>query len=222
MFITTANSDSPHAKLVDDLGADDAQTRLRTALTIGSTPVPDLLEVLIMRCAVEPNFYVRDMLTWALTRYPGEITAPRLVAELRSDNAQARSQALHTLSKIKEPGAFPAITRALLSDPNDEVARSAWRAAVVLVPDGQKNELAEALAAQLGRGNRDLQLSLSRALCALGEKTIEPVLQTAMTSANPNIQAHARVTERLLRDPNASSELAIHEAKRIFALGDKR
>ena len=64
-----------------------------------------------------------------------EITMPRLLAELRSERAQTRSQALCTLSKIKAPEAWPAITRSLLRDADDEVARSAWRAAVALVPD---------------------------------------------------------------------------------------
>lgn len=86
--------------------------------------------MLLSRCAVEPDFFVRDMLTWALIRFPSDITVPRLVAELQSDVAQARSQALHTLSKIKDRRTFEAITPSLLADRDDDVARSAWRAAV--------------------------------------------------------------------------------------------
>lgn len=171
------------------------------------------------RCAIEPDFYVRDMLTWALTRFPPEITVPRLLAELGSECAQARSQALHTLSKIKDPGSWPAITRSLLHDPDDEVARSAWRAAVVLVPDGQEMNLAEELAAQLGRGNREMKLSLSRALIALGEAAVEPVLRKALASDDANVHAHASATQQLLRDPDIGFEFAVNEAKRVFALG---
>lgn len=193
--------------------------RLKAALAIGSNPEPGLVDTLVARCAIEPDFYVRDMLTWALTRFPSELTVPRLIEELRSEHAQARSQALHTLSKIKDADAWPAITRSLLRDSDDEVARSAWRAAVTLVPDGQEKDLAEELAAQLGRGNREMQLSLSRALIALGEVAVEPVLQMAMASDDPGVHAHASATERLLRDPDASFELDIDQAKRIFALG---
>ena len=205
--------------LIAALAAGDASMRLKAALSIGSDPEPDLVDTLIAQCAIEPDFYIRDMLTWALTRLPSEITVPRLLAELRSECAQARSQALHTLSKIKDPSAWPAITQSLLSDPDDEVARSAWRAAVVLVPDGQKNDLAEELAAQLGRGDSEMQLSLSRALVALGEEVAGPALRKAMVSGNPAVRAHASATERLLRDPDAGSENAVNEAKRIFALG---
>lgn len=208
--------------LISALAAADESTRLKAALAIGSNPEPGLADTLIARCAIEPDFYVRDMLTWALTRLPSQITVPRLLAELRSERAQARSQALHSLSKIKDPSAWPAITPSLLRDPDDEVARSAWRAAVVLVPAGQEKGLAEELATQLGRGNREVQLSLSRALVALGEELVGPILRKAMVSGEPGIQAHASATEQLLRDPDAGSKPAIDAAKRAFALGQER
>lgn len=204
------------------LTAEDGSTRLRAALEVGTYPDPGLIDLLVVRCAIEPDFYVRDMLTWALTRLPTAITVPRLLAELGSDHAQARSQALHTLSKIKDTTTWSAVTASLLRDPVDEVAQSAWRAAVVLVPDGERGALAEELAVQLGRGDRDLQLSLSRALVSLGEAAVEPVLQKAMASTAAGIRAHASATERLLRDPTAGFDLAVHEAKRVFVLGKDR
>src|SRR5579862_6110750 len=170
--------------LIAALAAGDESTRLKAALAIGSNPEPGLVDILVARCAIEPDFYVRDMLTWALTRFPPEITVPRLLAELRSERAQARSQALHTLSKIKDASAWPAVTRSLLRDSDDEVARSAWRAAVILVPNEEKMGLAEELATQLGRGDRDVQLSLSRALASLGGDVVEPILRKAAASAD--------------------------------------
>lgn len=148
-----------------------------------------------------------------------DIVVPRLLAELRSERAQARSQALHTLSKIRDAGTWPAITRSLLRDPDDDVARSAWRAAVVLVPHGQEKDLAEELASQFGRGDREVQLSLSRAFVSLGEEVIDSVLRKAMASDDPAVHTHASATERLLHEPEAGLELAIDQAKRIFALG---
>ena len=204
------------------LEAGDASTRLNAALAIGSRPEPELLEVLVARCAIEPDFYVRDMLTWALTRYPSQITVPLLIAELGSPVAQARSQALHTLSKIRDATAWPAIRPSLLCDTDNEVARSAWRAAVVLVPEGGRNALAAELASQLGRGDRNMQLSLSRALIALGEHAVAPVLHEAMSSADAVVRTHAAATERLLRDPDAAFELDVQEAIRVFVLSKER
>jgi HEAT repeat protein len=217
--IDTTRTNVAQTRLIAALTAGDESLRLKAALAIGSNPDPGLLDTLVARCAAEPDFYVRDMLTWALTRFPPEITVPKLLAELRSDRAQARSQALHTLSKIADPGTWPAITRSLLRDADDEVARSAWRAAVALVPEGQEQNLAAELAAQLGRGDREVQLSLSRALVALGEAALGTVLETAIASDDAVVRAHAIATRRLLRDPDAGFELAVNQAKRIFVLG---
>ncbi|MFF7789828.1 HEAT repeat domain-containing protein [Streptomyces sp. NPDC007991] len=192
--------------------------RLRAALAAGTAPDPRFVGKLIERCAREPEFSVREMLTWALTRHPASTTVPGLVRELRSERAQARSQALHTLSKIGDRQVWPAITRALLTDADDEVARSAWRAAVVLVPEGEEAGLAGVLVTQLGRGGRETRLSLSRALIALGE-VITPVLHDATADPDPRVRAHALATERLSRDPDAGFEFAIEEAKRVVALG---
>ncbi|WP_107407005.1 HEAT repeat domain-containing protein [Streptomyces indicus] len=197
-----------------------ATVRLRAALAVGSAPEPGDVAVLVERCAVEPEFFVRDMLTWALTRHPASRTLPVLLRELRSERAQARSQALHTLSKVGDGRAWPEITHALLTDADDEVARSAWRAAVVLVPEGAEPALAAELATQLGRGGRETQLSLSRALVALGE-SILPALEAAATAADPGVRAHALATERLLRDPDAGFAFAVEEAKRVVALQDR-
>ena len=82
--------------LIAALTAGNASTRLQAALAIGSDPDAGYLETLVARCAVEADFFVRDMLTWALTRLPPAITVPALLAELQSDVAPARSQALHT------------------------------------------------------------------------------------------------------------------------------
>ncbi|KPC81491.1 MULTISPECIES: HEAT repeat domain-containing protein [unclassified Streptomyces] len=216
--MTMPEQDTDTIRVLRGLEDSRASVRLRTALAVGATPGPHFVDKLIERCAIEPEFYVREMLTWALTRHSASMTVPELMEQIRSERAQARSQALHTLSKIGDRQAWPAITRALLSDPDDEVARSAWRAAVVLVPDGQEHELAAVLSGQFGRGERETQLSLSRALIALGE-VILPFLHAATTDPDRRVRAHAIATERLLADPDAGFEFAIEEAKRVVVLG---
>ncbi|WP_345044224.1 HEAT repeat domain-containing protein [Streptomyces sannanensis] len=210
--------DTNTMRALQGLENNSSSIRLQAALAAGTTPDPGFIGKLIERCAIEPEFYVREMLTWALTRHAASMTVPVLLGEVRSECAQARSQALHTLSKIGDRQAWPAITPALLYDADDEVARSAWRAAVVLVPEGEEHELAVVLATQLGRGERETQLSLSRALIALGEVTL-PTLGAATTDLDPRVRAHAIATERLWRDPDAGFEFAIEEAKRLVALG---
>ncbi len=214
----TRKMEAELVRALEGLEHGSASVRLRAALEVGTAADPRCADALIARCAVEPEFFVRDMLTWALVRQPAEVTVPKLVEALGSESAQERSQALHTLSKIGDRRAWPAVTRALLTDADDTVARSAWRAAVVLVPEGGAPDLAAVLATQLGRGGLETRLSLSRAFVALGEE-VAPVLRTAAADPVPEVREHAIATERLLRDPDAGFEWALREAKRIMVGG---
>ncbi|MFF2652361.1 HEAT repeat domain-containing protein [Streptomyces sp. NPDC058045] len=216
--MTVTGQGARAADVLRELADGRASVRLRAAMAVGSAPDPRYAGALVERCAVEPDFFVRDMLTWALTRHPAPLTLPLLIREVRSARAQARSQALHTLSKIGDGRAWPALTRAVLTDPDEEVARSAWRAAVVLVPEGERSALAEVLATQLARGEREMRLSLSRALVALGE-AVRPVLERAAAAPDPRVRTHALATLRLLDDPEAGFDSAVEDAKRIMALG---
>lgn len=217
-------SNTPHptdvrARLEEALADPVPSARLHAALTAGTHPEPGQVDALVERCASEPDFYVRDMLTWALTRHPASVTVPRLIEETQAIAPQARSQALHTLSKIGDPRGWTAITRELLQDADAEVARSAWRAAVALVPPGAEAQLAAALVAQLGRGDRDTRLSLSRAIAALGDAAV-PVLTQAATRDDEAVRTHAIATERLLHDPDLGFDAAVCEAQRLVALTD--
>ncbi|MFF9331289.1 HEAT repeat domain-containing protein [Streptomyces albogriseolus] len=216
--MTTPKAETMTSRVLAGLRHDDSSVRLRAALAAGSDPDPGFVEPLVERCGVESVFHVRDMLTWALTRHPETVTVPRVVAELRSPNARARSQALHTLSKIRDRSVWPAIPRSLLTDPDDEVARTAWRTAVLLAPEGEAAELAEMLVSQLGRGGRETQVSLSRALIELGEAAVPPV-RAAAEHTDPRVRGHALATEQLRRDPEAGFAYAVEEAKRVVSLG---
>jgi HEAT repeat protein len=185
------------------LAADDSSARLQSALTSGTYPDVDYLDPLLTRCAIEPDFYVRDMLTWALTRLPLERVLPRVVEETRSSVGQARSQALHTLSKLGDSRGWNAITPEHLHDTDTEVARAAWRAAVGLAPQSALPELARELQLEPGRGDLDTKRSLSRAFVELGDAAIRP-LESALLSDQERVAPHARATLRLIDDPEAT------------------
>lgn len=211
--MTTPPLATETARLVAGLAAAAPSARLQAAMLLGTRPDPRVIEALVARLGVEPDFFVRDMLTWAPTRHPVADVLPRLVAELDSATAQARSQALHTLSKLQHPDLWGLLPwPRLLHDPDDEVARVAWRTAVAAAPPERETELAAALMQELGRGSHETQLSLSRALVALGD-TMRPMLAEALTSTEPHIRAHARATEVLRRNPDA--DVAVDEAIRV-------
>jgi len=207
--------------LTDALADPRSSVRLQAVMAAGTTPDAGDLDVLVEQCAVEPDFFVRDMLTWALTRHPSDDVVARVLPELARPEPQARSQALHTLSKVGDPAAWPSV-RPLLADHDDEVLRAAWRTAVALVPDDERAELARTLAVQPGAGPRERRLSLSRALVGLGEETVAPVLAAAADRGSGAVRDHVADTERLLHDPDAASALALERARREVALGRTR
>lgn len=200
-----SHMNSAAGRLEAALSADDASDRLQAALTAGTHPDTSYAGSLVARCAIEPDFNVREMLTWALTRLPIDQVMPLVVAELESPVAQARSQALHTLSKLGDDRAWASIHTGHLHDPDDEVARTAWRTAALFVPDDRIEQLAGEFASELGRGEFDVKRSLSRAFIGLGERAIPAVAGIAHDSDAPAEQAvHARATLRLFEDPEAS------------------
>lgn len=199
------------------LSADDASRRLQAALTAGTRPDPAFIEVLVERCAVEPDFSVREMLTWALIRHDHDAVLDRLLPELRSAVAQARSQALHTLTKIAAPATSSAITTDLMQDADDQVARTAWRAAAELAPRSHRASVGATLATQFARGDRDVQLSLSRAFAVLGDAAAAVVAQ-AQGHQDEAVRAHAIATERIMADPEEGFDAAIDEARKVVAL----
>lgn len=199
------------------LAADSASARLQTAMAAGLRPHDAYIDPIVTRFAVEPDFFVRDMLTWALVQHDRSRTLERVLPELHSAFPQARSQALHTLSKLGDRRAWPAITAELLADAEDEVARTAWRAAATLVPPHEVAGLAEFLSTQFGRGDRVTQRSLSRALAMLGDGATT-VIERGRLHRNPAIRTHAIATERLVRNPDEGFDVAIIAAQRIVAL----
>jgi hypothetical protein len=186
------------------LASSDQSVRLKAALAAGTYPDPEYIEILIAQCALESDFFVRDTLSWALMRHDVTKVVKRLETELRSSNPQAKSQAIHTLSKIGDKANYPLITDEMLFDPDDFLASTAWRVASVLVPDDQKMILVKMLITQLGRGDSDIQFGLTRFLCALGECIVEPLME-ASKSADETISNQAKFTLLRFREMQLES-----------------
>ena len=202
------------SELDSALKSTDQSVRLKVALMAGTYPSSDFIETLVLRCEIEPDFFVRDMLTWALIRNDVPLVIERLTLELLSPIPQARSQALHTLTKIGDVSTYPLVSGNLLFDADDKVAMTAWRAASVLVPQDQISKLIPALITQLGRGSFEIQFALSRAFCVLGDAIIEP-LKPLARSKKPEIREHVAFTLRLLKNPFQERKLATDFAEKI-------
>ena len=201
------------------LASPDQSERLRTALNAGTYPDPAYIDPLVKRSAIEPDFYVREMIVWALIRNDGPLVVDRLLPELISEVSQARSQALHTFTKLNDRALYKHISKDLLFDASDFVAMTAWRAASRLVPQGEELALGNVLIHQLGRGAFDVQHALSRAFCAIGE-SILPLLENAAENTNKRVRDHARFTIAILKDPWSERKIAADYELRTDILND--
>jgi HEAT repeat protein len=188
------------------LESPDKSVRLKAALAAGTYPDPEFIEVLVSQCAHETDFFVRDTLSWALLRNDVPKVVERLKPELSSENAQAKSQALHTLTKIGDKQFYSLITDEHLFNVDDKVAVTAWRAASVLAPENEVPALIKILVTQLGRGDSDVQFDLTRFLCSLGKAIIEPLTE-ATKSLKEEISVHASFTLMRFQEMNLEREL---------------
>ena len=195
------------------LDSPDKSVRLKAALAAGTYPDPEFIDVLITQCAHESDFFVRDTLSWALIRNDIPKVVDRLKPELNSENPQAKSQALHTLTKIGEKQFYSLITHEHLLDSNDKVAVTAWRAASVLAPENEIPALVRILVTQLGRGDSDVQFDLTRFLCGLGDAIIEP-LSEAVKSPKEEVSVQASFTLMRYR------EMKLEETKKPIVGGE--
>ena len=193
------------ATLQSLLDSPDQSVRLKAALAAGTYPEPEFIEILVSQCAIEPDFFVRDTLSWALMRNDISQVVKRLEIELRSTNNQAKSQAIHTLSKIGDKKNYSLITDEMLFDADDFLASTAWRAASVLVPDDQRSTLVAKLITQLGRGDSDTQFALTRFLCAIGEPIVQPLTEAAQ-STDEAISNQAKFTLLRFREMQLESK----------------
>ena len=63
------------------LDSPDQSVRLKAALAAGTYPEDEFIEILISQCAIEPDFFVRDTLSWALMRNDVSKVVKYLVTE---------------------------------------------------------------------------------------------------------------------------------------------
>src|SRR5690606_28987247 len=87
--------------MLEQLVHPDKNLRGPAALALGGASVADALDGLLARVGHEPDFYVREDITWALVRMGDQAIAP-LIALLADENAAVRHHAAHTLGKIND------------------------------------------------------------------------------------------------------------------------
>jgi HEAT repeat protein len=156
--------------LLAQLHDTDRNVRANTVVELGKLGDRATATVLVEALATEPDFFIREYLTWSIVRVADAAT-PLLIRMLRDARAQARHGAAHTLGKIADPRATAALTAALQDDDPIVVSKAAFALGAIGAV-----EAAPALSNLLGGENRELESTLVSVFDRLGSPAIPAVL----------------------------------------------
>lgn len=221
------NSAIPADELSEKLSDPDRSVRNTAALAIGSQFETGLADVLVEALWAELDFFVRETMTWSVTRLE-EATRPAVLAAAGPDRSpEVRVQALHVLSKFANPQTVDAVLP-YITDTDEAVARKArWALGRIQEPQAVPH-----LVALLGQHDLEERNALTGDVAAFGAAAV-PALVEALGSDDDVVRRHAAdilcyighpdaetATEALgaaVEDPEAQVALAA-----LMALGELR
>lgn len=167
--------------LLAQLSDPDKNARLRAVMALGQSGDPAALPVLLDRLRAEPDFFVRDNMSWAIASC-GAVAVEPLIALLEDELPTVRYQAAHALSKLRDARAVPA----LLATLHDADADVALKAVYALGRIGDVRAL-PALTQEIGSGSRERRTRREEALEAFGEDAI-PHVSAMLTHADTAVR----------------------------------
>jgi HEAT repeat protein len=153
---------APLADLIAQLADLDKNARLRAVMALGQGADVAALPALLERLRAEPDFFVRDNLSWAIARC-GETAVLPLIALLNDAEPGVRYQAAHALSKLGDPRAIVALMARLHDDDHDVLQK-----AIYALGRLRAEPALPLLAAQIGAGTREHRTTRNEALEAFG------------------------------------------------------
>jgi HEAT repeat protein len=151
----------------------DKNVRIQAALHIGALGDHAALPALTTQLIQEPDFFVRENITWAIVRM-GQAAVKPMMALLEHTDPMARFQAAHVLSKLEDTRAANALILALQDDSIEVVQKAAFALGQL------KDDTAiPALVDLLGDKHLELQTTVQRALEGFGTAAL-PMLTLAL------------------------------------------
>jgi HEAT repeat protein len=175
----------PVRELVEKLSNADKNVRNTAAIAIGSQRESGCADVLVEALWAELDFFVRETMTWAVTRLE-EATRPAVLAAVGPDRSpEVRVQALHVLSKFANPETVDAVLPHA-TDPDQAVARKArWALSRIREPRAVPH-----LIALLGDHEPEERNALTDDVAAFGSAVV-PALVEALGSGDGVVRRHA-------------------------------
>ena len=189
----------PH-ELIVRLRDPDRNVRVQAALDVGALNAPGAAGVLVEALAADPDFFVRETITWSIVRL-GAAATPLLLDRLKDDSPSVRHDAVHALSKIGDPRALEALVAIL----GDESSKVVCKAAFALGQIGDTSAI-PALVGLLGRDDRELESALNAVLERFGAGAVQPLVE-ALADANWRTREQAADALRGIGDPGAAPGL---------------
>lgn len=168
-------TDAQLQRFISDLHHPDKNVRIAAALEIGKRADAAALPALLTRLGDEPDFFVRESVTWAVVRIGHTAVLPLIALLERGDDA-AKFNAAHTLSKLADARAVPALLAAL----DDSSPALVQKAIYALGRIGDMRAL-PALLARVGIGARETRTSTNEALEAFGAAAVPCLVETLHT-----------------------------------------
>lgn len=162
----------------------DKDVRQRAAVSLGQLADPSLAPQIAGLLWQESDFFVRETLTWLLTRTP-EPAAKAAAAALNEADASTRVQALHLLSKLADPDSVATVTRHI--DDADPLIADKARWALARIGDPSVIPL---LVDQLGEAELSTRDAMTNTLMQFGAAAV-PTVVSALSAEDPSVRAHA-------------------------------
>ncbi len=166
--------------LVERVRNPDKNIRGPAVIALGNLGMP-ALDTLLSLVGTEPDFYVREDITWALVRL-GEAAFTPLVDLLGHADAAVRHHAAHTLGKIGDRRATDALIAAL--DDPEPVVISKVAFTLSLFED---ERAVSGLVHLLGHPDPEVQSTVVTALERFGASAL-PAVIGAMTDPHPQVR----------------------------------
>ena len=163
-------SENEIAAHIVDLQDRDKNKRLHAVMALGQLANVAALPALLARLGAEPDFFVRDNVSWALLRI-GDAAVLPLIAMLDDTNHVVRYHAAHSLSKLGDARAVKALIITL-----DDTDAHVVQKAIYALGSIRDARALSALTSRLGNGSREAQSALHDALVAFGATAVPHLL----------------------------------------------
>jgi HEAT repeat protein len=187
---------------MNNLTDPDKNKRNQAALEFGTQGDPNSLPELLAQLSIEPDFFTRETLIWAVVRMGNNAIAP-LSEMLNDTRGQARLLAAQTLGKIGDASAIQALLP-VVHDPDLEVAR---RATYTLGQIGHADAI-PTLLGLLDDPRHELRSTITKALEQVGKANI-PALTRALQHEHWNVREQIAEILGLIGDSNAIPNLEV-------------